>query len=122
MRIVSLVAISSLCLLSGCLGVSESDDLDEVATSEVRSTVCGHETRLGLAGESVTAPIVYRFGVLDADLAARPEVAAQLGYTRVTSCEQAREASLALLGDEPAAATALAPAHDDDDDAPKVMG
>lgn len=90
-RIASCVVISSAALLGGCLAHEDP---------EARATICGEERRIGPDGEIVVEPELFRFSILDADLATRPEVASALGFTRVTSCEEARAATSALFRDD----------------------
>jgi V8-like Glu-specific endopeptidase len=96
LRLLFTAALSSAALLAGC--VEPADDGLESSTMEAAATVCGEERRLGPDGELVVEPEIFRFSILDGDLAARPDVADVLGFHRVTSCDQARAATAALFG------------------------
>jgi V8-like Glu-specific endopeptidase len=90
---------------------------DEPASSS-RATVCGEERRLGPDGELVVEPEIFRFAILDEDLAAHPEVADALGFDTVSTCDEARAATDALY----AASEPPAEADVEPEPAPEIIG
>lgn len=88
--------------LSGCLDEEGSERIDERSLPGAVVTHCGTQTWLDEDGTRHEAPVGYYFDHMNNKLERDPDLRAQVGLDRVSTCAEAKQFSLAQVAYEAA--------------------